>query len=49
MTLRKNHGAHGKHHVHNSEVGQNVESPDDEFKYLTRPFSFSCSHEESPS
>jgi len=46
MTLHKNHDAHGKHHVHNSGVGQNhVESPDDEFtaaKYLTQPFSFSC-------
>jgi len=46
MTLHNNHDAHGKHHVHNSGVGpgQNVESPDAESKYLTRPFSVLCKH-----
>ena len=34
--------AHGKHHVHDSGVGQNVELPYVESKYLMRLFSFLC-------
>ena len=41
MTLRNNHNAHGKNHVHDSGAGQHVESPDAKSKYLIRVLSFS--------